>query len=89
VAIHRILKDLAFEPDDARRMGAAYERALMLLALKDHNDPLTKIIAKLIIEVAQTGEKDPRIICALALRRLKRADRPPSNEAAEGEHREE
>ena len=57
MAIYRILRDWAFEPDDVRRMGAAYERALMLLALKDHNDPLTEIIAKLIIEVAQTGEK--------------------------------
>jgi hypothetical protein len=52
-------------------MGAAYDRALTLLALKDRNDPLTEIVAKLIIEVAHTGEKNPRTMCALALRRLK------------------
>ena len=32
-------------------------------------------IAKLIIEVAQTGERDPETICALALSRLSGTDR--------------
>jgi hypothetical protein len=70
MAIYRLLKDTAFEPQDIPRMGVAYERALVMLRLKDRNDPLTEIIAKLIIEVAEGGESDPEKICAQALRRL-------------------
>jgi hypothetical protein len=45
------------------------------LGLKDRYDPLTESVAKLIIEVAQTGEKNPETICALALHRLNDTDR--------------
>ena len=55
-------------------MGSAYEQALAELGLKDRNDPLTEIIAKIIIEIAQTGEKDPKAICALAISRLNDTD---------------
>ena len=69
MAIYRILQKSAFEPDDIKRMTDAYERALVLIGLKDRDDPLTEILARHIIEVAQTGEKDPAMICAIALRR--------------------
>ena len=45
------------------------------LGLKDRNDPLTETVAKLIVEIAQTGEKDPKTICTFALRRLNEPDR--------------
>jgi hypothetical protein len=75
VAIYRLLQQSAFGPDDTKRMGDAYELALAQLGLKDRNDPLTETVAKLIIEIAQTGEKDPKTICAFALRRLNEPDR--------------
>jgi hypothetical protein len=75
MTIYRILKDSAFEPDDVSRMGLAYERALALLGLEDRSDPITDIVAKLIIDVAARGEKDPEAICATALRRLRATDR--------------
>jgi hypothetical protein len=56
-------------------MGDAYEIALVELGLMDRNDPLTETVAKFIFEVAQTGEKDPKAICALALSRLQDTDR--------------
>jgi len=52
------LQKTAFEPEDVKRMQVAYEQALILLELKDREDPITESIARLIIEVAQTGEKD-------------------------------
>lgn len=70
VAIHRLLQNAAFGPDDIEGMVRAYELALLRLGLRDRNDPLTEIVAKLIIEVVQTGEKEPEKICALALRIL-------------------
>ena len=69
MTIYRLLQKSAFEPEDVKRMGVAYELALLQLGVKDRNDPLTESLAKLIIEVAQTGEKDPNMICALALSR--------------------
>ena len=75
MAIYRLLQQSAFEPEDIKRMEGAYELALVELALTDRNDPLTERIAKLIVEVAQTGEKTPEMICAIALHRLKGTDR--------------
>jgi hypothetical protein len=43
---------------------------LRRLNLIDRADPITELIAKQIIEVAQTGEYRPSGICALALQRL-------------------
>ena len=42
----------------------------MELGLKDRNDPLTEIVAKVIIEIARTGEKGPHLICEAALKRI-------------------
>jgi hypothetical protein len=70
MAIYKLLEKSAFGPEEIKRMTDAYEQALVVLGLEDRNDPLTESIAKLIIEVAQTGEKDPETICTLALRRL-------------------
>jgi hypothetical protein len=75
VAIYRLLQKSAFEPDDIKRMTEAYELALIRLHLKDRNDPLTETVARFIVEVAQTGEKDPTTICVHALSRLSGTDR--------------
>jgi hypothetical protein len=77
MAIYRLLRGSAFGPEDKKRMAEAYELALLQLELKDRDDPLTQSIATLIIEVAQTGEKDAKMICARALSLL-RGDRQAS-----------
>jgi hypothetical protein len=74
MAIYRLLQRSAFGPEETKRLGEAYEFALVQLELKDRDDPLTESIAKFIIEIAQTGEKDPEMICARALSLL-RGDR--------------
>jgi hypothetical protein len=40
-------------------MAKAYESALVALQLSDRQDPLTEIVAKKILEIAETGERDP------------------------------
>lgn len=51
-------------------MAAAYEGALIDLQLMDRNDPLTKLIAKAIVNVTATGERDPENIKVRALNAL-------------------
>ncbi|WP_271565339.1 hypothetical protein [Bradyrhizobium sp. CCBAU 11386] len=46
------------------RITAAYEQALHILCVVDRDDPLTEMIAKKIIKVAQTGVHDPAQISA-------------------------
>jgi hypothetical protein len=70
MAIYRLFQKTAFEPEDVKRMSEAYERALIQLGLTDRNDPLTETVAKLIVEIAQTGVKDPEMICDLAIKRV-------------------
>jgi len=45
----------------------AYEDALRVLGLANRTDPITEIVAKKIIEIVQTGERDPLRIRARAI----------------------
>ena len=51
-------------------MTAAYEECLRALKLVNQADPVTQLLAKYIIEVAQTAERDSSRICALTRERL-------------------
>ena len=70
MAIYRILQNSPLGPEDLRRLTDAYEHTLRALSVKDRNDPLTELIAKKIIEIAQTGLKDPAQISARAIQEL-------------------
>jgi hypothetical protein len=59
MAIYRLLKFAAFDPEDISCMTTAYEDALVVLRLADRQDPITELVAKKIIEVSQQGERDP------------------------------
>jgi hypothetical protein len=59
MAIYRIFKERVFEPEAVICMARAYESALVALRLSDREDPLTEIVAKKIVEIAETGERDP------------------------------
>jgi hypothetical protein len=62
-----MLQGSAFAPEDVDRLTAAYEAALKALRLSNRADPVTEIVAKRIIEIAQTGVRDPAMICAAVL----------------------
>lgn len=55
-------------------MARAYEGALVALRLTDRQDPFTEIVAKKIIEIAETGERDPDRLRERALEELGRKD---------------
>jgi hypothetical protein len=75
VTIHRLLQHSAFNQDDIDRMVAAYEHCLETLGLADRSDPVTELIAKHIIEIAQTGERDPLVISEQVAEVLQRPPR--------------
>ena len=70
VAIYRLIASGTFGPDEIKAMAAAYEGALIDLQLMDRNDPLTELIAKAIVNVTATGERDPENIKERALNAL-------------------
>ena len=63
-------KDCAFDPQATQLMGSAYERACQALHDIGQPDTVKEIIARRIIEVAQTGERDVDRLCERALRAL-------------------
>jgi hypothetical protein len=67
MAIYQLLQGAAFDDSAVSAMTTAYEAALRELGLVNRNDPCTEIIARKIIECAQTGERDPKRLCELAV----------------------
>jgi hypothetical protein len=57
---------VSFDPEDIAKMSAAFEAALRKLGLADGSDPATIVVAKLIIEFAKAGERNPERLSALA-----------------------
>jgi len=58
------------EPEEVACIKKAYEQALRTLCVKDRDDPLTELIAKMIIKIAQTGVHDVAQLSALAITEL-------------------
>jgi len=57
--LSRIFQQRAFQPEAVICMAKACEGALVALRLTDRQDPITEIVAKKIVEIAETGERDP------------------------------
>jgi hypothetical protein len=60
MAIYRLLKNSTLEPEEISHITEAYEQTLRTLSLKDRDDPLTEMIARKIIKLAQTGVQTQR-----------------------------
>ena len=59
-----------FGPEDIAGLTTAFEAALAKLGLVDRSDATTLTLAKLIIELAKAGEREPERLCDSALRCL-------------------
>ncbi|MEH2521129.1 hypothetical protein V1286_006513 [Bradyrhizobium algeriense] len=72
MAIYRLLENssLGLGPKEVNGIIAAYEQTLHTLCVKDRDDPLTEMIAKKIIRIAQTGVHDAAQLSALAIKEL-------------------
>jgi hypothetical protein len=66
VPIREILKveyGPSFSPEEAAVLAAAFEATLSRLQLVDRKDPMTMTVAKLIIQLAKDGARDPQKLC--------------------------
>jgi hypothetical protein len=70
MAIHRLLQYAALGPDEICALVAAYDETLSALGLKQRNDPITQLVARRIIEIAQTGVRDPLQLASIAITEL-------------------
>ncbi len=68
------LKEASFDPEAIKAMTAAFEAVCEALQLANRSDPLTEIVARKVIELAGTGERDPGRLRDLALRALNEPD---------------
>jgi hypothetical protein len=83
MAIYRIFRERVFEPEAVICMARAYEGALVALRLTDRQDPLTESVARKIIEIAETGERNHTRLRDRALEEL-RGNTAPSTPALHG-----
>jgi hypothetical protein len=60
----------SFAPEDVAALVTAYEDVLRTLGLTDRNDPVTVLVAKTIIEIAKSGDRNPQHLHLEAVNRL-------------------
>jgi hypothetical protein len=70
MAIYKLIANGSFGQKEIELMSAAYERALIDLAITNREDPITELIAKAVINVVATGERDPKLVEERALNAL-------------------
>ncbi|MGB2584782.1 MAG: hypothetical protein WCB77_09235 [Pseudolabrys sp.] len=70
MAIYRLITDGSFGPDEIKVMTAAYEAALIDLVVTNRDDPITELIARAVVNVTATGERDPTLTKERALNAL-------------------
>ena len=70
MAIYRLIANGSFGPDEIEVMKAAYEAALLDVGVATRDDPITELIAKSIVNVVATGERDPQAVMQRALNAL-------------------
>jgi hypothetical protein len=68
--IQQLLQRSGLTPEESSRVTEAYEQALHTLCVKDRDDPLTEMIARRIIRIAQSGINDPAQLADRAVKEL-------------------
>jgi hypothetical protein len=59
MAVYRLFRNQAFEPETIATMTSAYADVCRALGLDDGDQPEADAVAKKVIEFAQRGERDP------------------------------
>jgi len=59
MAVYRLYRDRAFEPEVISVMTSAYAEVCRTLGLSECDNPDTNVVAKTVIEYAQRGVSDP------------------------------
>jgi hypothetical protein len=75
VPIRRLIEPGVFAPEQVALMGDVFEDVLKTLGLKRRDDPVATLVAHKIIELVQSGERDPVRLKQLTLEAV-RGNRP-------------
>jgi hypothetical protein len=67
LAIYKLIANGSFGPAEIEVMKVAYEAALVDVGVTSPNDPITDLIAKAIVSVTASGERDPKEVMERAL----------------------
>ena len=70
MAIYKLIANGSFGPQEIEVMSAAYESALIDLGITKRDDLVTELIAKSIVNVISTGERNPEIVKERAINAL-------------------
>lgn len=70
MSIVRLLQEAAFPPDRVQAITTAYEQTCKALLLTNRDDPLMNLMAKKVIEIAQSGERDADVVSLRAVKEL-------------------
>jgi hypothetical protein len=70
MAIYKLIANGSFGPQEIEVMSAAYESALIDLGITNRDDLVTELIAKSIVNVISTGERNPELIKERAINAL-------------------
>jgi hypothetical protein len=62
---------MSFDPETRRVIGVAFEMTCTALHLSDRGDRANEIIARRIIELAKTGERNPDLLCEGVLKEFR------------------
>jgi hypothetical protein len=71
----RNIKEVVFDPEAIELMVTVFKTACLSLQLVDRDTLLTQIIARNVVEIAATGERDPERLRDQVLLALKESDR--------------
>jgi hypothetical protein len=69
--IRPLLEREVFGPEDITAISAAFEDALKELRLLDRKDPVVLLVARATIQLAKTGERDPKRLTDRVVRLLR------------------
>ena len=70
MAIHKLIANGSFGPEEIEVMKAAYDAALVDVGVSNPDDPITYLIAKAIVNVIANGERTPGVVAERALNAL-------------------
>ena len=68
--LEQLIANGSFGPQEIEVMSAAYESALIDLGIANRDDLVTELIAKSIVNVISTGERNPELIKERAINAL-------------------
>lgn len=76
MTLRRLLRGSAVPPETIAQLDIAYGKTLRALNLVDRDDPVSEMVARRVIAIADTGVHDPSQICRMVIAQLEPVEAP-------------